>query len=93
MIFSENRFAHFGIMRQVSATGCLSKTTAVPKELAMKQTTRAVTAFAAIVMIACAARAVAQNAPAKICPPGYSLVADVCISDKSGDVVLPTTHK
>jgi hypothetical protein len=34
----------------------------------------------------------AQNAAHQICPPGYNLMAEVCISE-TGDVVMPRDKK
>jgi hypothetical protein len=35
----------------------------------------------------------AQDSGPQICPPGYAPVAEVCISDATGDVVLPRDKK
>ena len=35
------------------------------------------------------ASAPAEAAPNAACPSGYSLVVDMCISDTTGDVVIP----
>jgi hypothetical protein len=35
----------------------------------------------------------AQDSGKQICPPGYAAVAEVCISETTGDVVLPSDKK
>jgi hypothetical protein len=35
----------------------------------------------------------AKEASRQVCPPGFSLVGDVCISDNTGDITLPETSK
>ena len=35
----------------------------------------------------------AQDSGQQICPPGYDLVAEVCIGKTTGDVVLPRDKK
>jgi hypothetical protein len=45
--------------------------------------------LAAIVVFADAVPGRAQQTTRQFCPAGYSLIGDVCISDKTGDVVLP----
>jgi hypothetical protein len=37
--------------------------------------------------------ALTQQASRLICPSGYSLIGEFCISDKTGDIVLPATYK
>jgi hypothetical protein len=35
----------------------------------------------------------AQDSGQKICPPGYAPVGEVCVSETTGDVVLPSDKK
>jgi len=49
--------------------------------------------FAAALPIFALAPAHAQDSRQQICPPGYSPVAEVCISDTTGDVVMPSDKK
>jgi hypothetical protein len=35
----------------------------------------------------------AQDAGRQTCPSGYTLIAEVCVSDATGDVVLPRDRK
>jgi hypothetical protein len=39
------------------------------------------------------APALAEDSTKQICPPGYAPVAEVCISETTGDVVLPNDKK
>ena len=54
----------------------------------MKQTSVAI-AFAVFV----GAIIHAKETSKWICPAGYSLIGELCISDTTGDIVLPTTSK
>jgi hypothetical protein len=49
--------------------------------------------FVAIAVFADAAPIRAQQTPQQLCPAGYSLIGAVCISDKTGDVVVPSKEK
>jgi hypothetical protein len=55
--------------------------------IACSGTMRAIAAFAD------AAPARAQQAASQLCPAGYSLIGKICISDTSGDIVLPQKNK
>jgi hypothetical protein len=46
----------------------------------------------ALPMIALAT-AHAQDSVQQICPPGYTLIAEVCIDETTGDVILPKEKK
>ena len=50
---------------------------------------RAITAAALIVLAVAVFHT--KTASRQLCPSGYSLIDKVCISDTTGDVVLPTT--
>jgi hypothetical protein len=50
-----------------------------------------IAAIAAV--ISSPALAVTQQVSHLICPSGYSLIGEFCISDKIGDIVLPATYK
>jgi hypothetical protein len=45
------------------------------------------------VILASPALALTQQVSHLICPSGYSLIDEFCISEKTGDIVLPATHK
>jgi hypothetical protein len=47
----------------------------------------------AAVVLASPALALTQQISHLICPSGYSLFGEFCISDKIGDIVLPATYK
>jgi hypothetical protein len=47
----------------------------------------------AAVILASPALALTQQISYLICPSGYSLIGEFCISDKIGDIVLPATYK
>jgi hypothetical protein len=47
----------------------------------------------AAVILASPALALNQQVSHLICPSGYSLIDKFCISDKTGDIVLPATYK
>src|SRR5580704_13669189 len=47
----------------------------------------------AAVILASPALALTQQVSHLICPSGYSLIGEYCISDKIGDIVLPATYK
>jgi hypothetical protein len=47
----------------------------------------------AAVLLASPALALTQQVSYLICSSGYSLIGQFCISDKTGDIVLPTTYK
>jgi hypothetical protein len=51
-----------------------------------------ITATAATIL-ASPSLALTQQASRLICPSGYSLIGEFCISDKTGDIVLPATYK
>ncbi len=36
--------------------------------------------------------ALTQQGSHLACPSGYSLIGEICISDKNGDIVLPATQ-
>jgi hypothetical protein len=46
----------------------------------------------ATVILASPTLALTQQVTHLICPSGYSLIGEFCISDKTGDIVLPATH-
>jgi len=46
-----------------------------------------------VAVFADAVSARAQQTPQQLCPPGYSRIGEVCISDKTGDIVLPRKEK
>jgi hypothetical protein len=50
-------------------------------------------AATAAVILASPALALTQQVSHLICPSGYSLIDEFCISEKTGDIVLPATHK
>jgi hypothetical protein len=51
-----------------------------------------ITCLFALSMLA-PAPAYAQDSGQQICPSGYSLIAEVCVSDTTGDVVFPRDKK
>jgi hypothetical protein len=53
---------------------------------------KAISISVALVSVAYATSTPAQQRP-QICPAGYSLVGEVCINDKTGDMVLPAKPK
>jgi hypothetical protein len=53
---------------------------------------KAISISVALISLACATSTLAQQSP-KVCPSGYSVVGEVCINDKTGDIVLPVNPK
>ena len=49
--------------------------------------------FGLAIASSAAASALAETAPNAACPSGYNLVVDMCISDTTGDVVIPVLRK
>jgi hypothetical protein len=49
--------------------------------------------MALITWLLASAPALAQDSGQQTCPSGYSLIAGVCVSDATGDVVLPREKK
>src|SRR5580698_9019760 len=52
-----------------------------------------VIAAVAAAILASPALALTQQVSHLICPSGYSLIGKFCISDRTGDIVLPATYK
>jgi hypothetical protein len=50
-------------------------------------------AATAAVILAPPALALTRQVTHLICPSGYSLINEFCISEKTGDIVLPATYK
>jgi hypothetical protein len=50
-------------------------------------------AATAAMILASPASALTQQVSRLICPSGYSLIGEFCISEKTGDIVLPATYK
>jgi hypothetical protein len=47
----------------------------------------------ATVILASPTLALTQQVSHLACPSGYSLIGEFCISDNTGDIVLPATYK
>jgi hypothetical protein len=59
----------------------------------MKKTITTIATVGLLATLTCATPALAQQASHLICPSGFSLIGEFCISDKTGDIVLPSTDK
>ena len=59
----------------------------------MKSTVAVVGTLLFVAMLATSPPALAKKKPkADVCPSRYSLVGEICISSRTGDVVLPQPH-